>query len=161
MVCQNQFNFAFDHANNAVAIRHVQNAETKLQEAREVLRLSANYMSSVSAMAQQFVTVKMDDAKLARVLDWLFPIPEIGIDSMNAFKRNRLEVARSEFASAYMADDNSNFRGTAWGVINAYTDYVTHKLPAGNSGTKDEGRFTRVTFSNPMNGILAAIQAAG
>ena len=56
------------------------------------------------------------------------------------------------------ADDNANFRGTAWGVINAYTDFITHKVPTGNSATKDEGKFMTVTF-NPaaMNAILNAL----
>lgn len=44
MVCQNQFNFAFARTNNTVTIRHVKNAPQKLEEAQEILRVSADYM---------------------------------------------------------------------------------------------------------------------
>ena len=48
IVCQNQFNFAFQDTQNSVAIRHVQNAGVKLQEAREVLRVSADFMAELN-----------------------------------------------------------------------------------------------------------------
>ena len=44
---------------------------------------------------------------------------------------------------------------------NAYTDFLTHKPAAGNTATKDEGKFMAVTF-NPafMNAIFSALQVA-
>lgn len=157
IVCQNQFNFAFKNASNAVTIRHVQNAEAKLQEAREVLRLNADYMAGINVMAEQFVAKKVSPKQLDTLIDWMFPIP--AEDNVNAFKRNRLEVARAEFATAYNNDDNGNFRGTAWGVVNAYADFITHKQPTGNSSTKEEGRFLNVTFRPAaMNTILDALE---
>lgn len=159
IVCQNQFNFAFKNTQNAVMIRHVQNAQTKLEEAREVLSLSADYMEELNAMAQQYAGIKLAPADLEKVLDQMFPMP--AIESMNAFKRHQLEEARAAFTKAYNADDNGNFRGTAWGIINAYTDYITHKAPQGKSDTKDEGKFMTVTFHPGfMNAILSAMTAA-
>ena len=153
VVCQNQFNFAFKDTENTVTVRHVQNAERKLEEAREVLKMSADYMQEITRMAEQYVGVKLTPEQLGRVLEDLFPSDKTG--EMNAYKRNRLEVAREQFKKAYNADDNGNFRGTGWGVINAYTDYITHREPTGNTETKEEGKFMTVTF-NPgtMNVIL-------
>lgn len=153
VVCQNQFNFAFKDTENTVTVRHVQNAERKLEEAREVLKMSADYMQEITRMAEQYVGVKLTPEQLGRVLEDLFPSDKTG--EMNAYKRNRLEVAREQFKKAYNADDNGNFRGTCWGVINAYTDYITHREPTGNTETKEEGKFMTVTF-NPgtMNVIL-------
>ena len=158
LVCQNQFNFAFKNTENTITIRHVQNAERKLEEAREILKMSADYMAEINRIAQQYVGIKLTPEQLAKVMEELFPTD--GIAEMNAYKRNRLEVAREAFTKAYNADDNGNFRGTAWGVINAYTDYITHRTPTGNTETRDEGKFMTVTF-NPgfMNVILNAIQA--
>lgn len=78
VVCQNQFNFAFRNTQNAVTIRHVGNAEMKLQEARDVLKLSADYMAEISSMASQYVGVKLSPAELGRVLDRMFPIVDRG-----------------------------------------------------------------------------------
>lgn len=160
IVCQNQFNFAFRNTQNAVTIRHVGNAEAKLREAREVLKLSADYMAEINAMANQYVGVKLTPDQLEKVINQMFPMTNI--ESMNSFKRHQLETARAAFVNAYNADDNGNFRGTAWGLINAYTDYITHKVPMGKSETKEEGKFMTVTFHPAiMNTILNAMAAVG
>lgn len=157
IVCQNQFNFAFKNTNNAVTIRHVSNAEAKLQEAKEVLKLSAQYMETLNEMAERFAAMKITGDRLDRVVDYLFPMPDA--ESMNAFKRNRLEVARAGFINAHNAEDNANFRGTAWGLVNAYTDFVTHRDPSGNTDTRYEGKFVTTTFKVAMNPIVNAIEA--
>lgn len=158
LVCQNQFNFAFKDAQNTVSIRHVGNAEAKLQEARDVLKLSADYMQELNAMAEQYVGIKLTPAQVDKVLDQMFPI--VDRESMNPFKLHQLEDARTKFRNAYNADDNGNFRGTGWGLINAYTDFITHKPAVGKSETRDEGKFMMVSFHPAlMNVILSAIQA--
>lgn len=158
LVCQNQFNFAFKGAQNTVSIRHVGNAEAKLQEARDVLKLSADYMQELNKMAEQYAGIKLTPAQVDRVLDQMFPI--VDRESMNPFKLHQLEDARTKFRNAYNADDNSNFRGTGWGLVNAYTDFITHKPAAGKAATKAESKFMMVSFAPAaMNAILSAIQA--
>lgn len=159
LVCQNQFNFAFKNTQNTITIRHVANAEVKLQEARDVLKLSADYMAELNAVAEQYAAQKLTKAGVERVLNQLFPI--VDRENMNPFKLHQLEDAKARFVKAYNAEDNRNFRGTAWGMVNAYTDFLTHKPAAGNTATKDEGKFMAVTF-NPafMNAIFSALQAA-
>lgn len=158
LVCQNQFNFAFKDAQNTVSIRHVGNAEAKLQEARDVLKLSADYMRELNTMAEQYVGIKLTPAQVDKVLDQMFPI--VDRENMNPFKLHQLEDARTKFKGAYNADDNGNFRETGWGLINAYTDFITHKPAAGKSETRNEGKFMMVSFHPAlMNIILSAIQA--
>lgn len=160
LVCQNQFNFAFKDAQNAVTIRHVQNAERKLEEAREVLKMSADYMQELTKMAEQYAGIKLGPNDLNRVLDQMFPI--VDRENTNAFKVHQLDLQREKFKAAYMADDNSNFRGCAWGIINAYTDFITHKTPQGNTNTKEEGKFMTVTFHpGLMNAILQSMKVVG
>jgi phage/plasmid-like protein (TIGR03299 family) len=157
MVCQNQFNFAFKNAANATTIRHVRNAESKLAEARETLRLSADYMEQLNLMAEHFAGMKMSKDRLERVVKYLFPIPED--TAINAFKRKNLEDNRAAFLKAHEAEDNANFRGTAWGLVNAYTDFITHKEPAGKRDNRFEGKFVNTTFKVSMNPIINAIEA--
>lgn len=160
LVCQNQFNFAFKHTQNSTTIRHVRNAHDKLEEAKEVLKMSADYMAELNDMAQQYVGIKLSEKDLDIVLNNMFPI--VDPESMNAFKRHQLEEQREKFKLAYLADDNSNFRGTAWGLINAYTDFITHRAPAGKTSTKEEGKFMMVTFHpGLMNAILNSMAAVG
>lgn len=158
LVCQNQFNFAFEDAQNKITVRHVQNAEAKLEDAKEVLKMSADYMAKITDIAAHFASIKMTDDRLERVLDILFPMPKDV--KLNPFKQVTLESARDAFLHAHNADDNQNFKGTAWGLINAYTDYITHKTPAGNREDRFEGKFINTTFKISMNPIINAIEAA-
>lgn len=157
IVCQNQFNFAFKNTNNAITIRHVRNAEAKLEEARETLRMCADYMQELNAMAEHFATMKISGPQMGRVVKYLFPIPED--TSINPFKRKNLEDQRTAFLAAHEQEDNRNFRGTAWGLVNAYTDFVTHKEPAGKRADRFEGKFVTTTFKVAMNPIVNAIEA--
>lgn len=156
IVCQNQFNFAFRNTANSITIRHVQNAESKLEEARETLKLSADYMAELNAMAERFAKMKISDKQLEKVTKYLFPIPED--TAINPFKRRTLEDQRAAFLAAHAQDDNANFRGTAWGLINAYTDLITHKEPAGKREDRFEGKFVNTTFKVSMNPIVNAIE---
>lgn len=158
IVCQNQFNIAFKETNNSVTIRHVSNANAKLEEAREVLKKSADFMETLNEHAQVYANAKFSPRALERVLNHMFPID--GIEDMNAFKRSKLITAREAFQTAYNHDDNSNFRGTAWGIINAYTDFITHQAPSGQLHTRDEGKFMKVTFGAPsVNHVVDIIKA--
>lgn len=158
IVCQNQFNFAFKNTNNAITIRHVRNAEAKLEEARETLRMCADYMQELNAMAEHFATMKISGPQMERVVKHLFPIPED--TAINPFKRKNLEDQRTAFLAAHEQEDNRNFRGTAWGLVNAYTDFITHKEPAGKREDRFEGKFVSTTFKVAMNPIIDAIEAA-
>lgn len=157
IVCQNQFNFAFKDTDNTITIRHVQNAESKLVEARETLRMSAEYMDRLNVMAEQFATKKISAERLDKIMKFMFPIPEDTV--INPMKRKSLEDARTKFKNAYNAEDNANFKGTAWGLVNAYTDFITHKEPAGKREDRFEGKFVNTTFKVSMNPIINAIEA--
>lgn len=157
-VCQNQFNFAFKNAKNAITIRHVGNAEAKLEEARETLKLSAEYMEELTRMAEHFAGMKISGPQMEKVVKYLFPIPEDDT-VINPFRRKSLENARTAFITAHEQEDNRNFRGTAWGLVNAYTDYITHKEPAGKRDDRYEGKFVNTTFKASMNPIINAIEA--
>lgn len=159
IVCQNQFNFAFKNTKNAITIRHTSNAEVKLEEARDTLRLCADYMQELNTMAERFAAMKISEKNMERVVKYLFPIPED--TAINPFKRKNLEDQRAAFLAAHAQEDNRNFRGTAWGLINAYTDFITHKEPAGKRSDRFEGKFVNTTLKVSMNPIINAIEAVG
>ena len=159
LVCQNQFNFAFKNAANAITIRHVKNAESKLEEAKETLKMCSDYMQELTIMAENFANMKIDTKRAERITKYLFPIPED--TAINPFKRKSLETSREKFIAAINAEDNRNFKGTAWGMVNAYTDFITHKEPAGKRDDRFEGKFVNTTFKVSMNPIINAIEAVG
>ncbi len=160
IVCQNQFNFAFKHTNNAITIKHMSSAEAKLKEARDVLKMSADYMARLNEMAKQYASVKLMPTEFDRVMDNLFPMNNL--EGMKQYQIERLEAERAAFKQAYFADDNANHRGNAWGIVNAYTDFITHKEPYRNTKTKNDSKFMTVTFHpGLMNAVLRSMAAVG
>jgi hypothetical protein len=135
----------------------VSNAEIKMQEARDTLKMSADYMMKLNTIAEGYAGTKLGEFQIRQVLNMMFPLENA--EDMNPFQRKNLMDAKAAFINAYEADDNYNFRGTAWGMINAYTDFITHKDPAGKQETRFEGKFVQTTFKPSMNKIIDVIDA--
>ena len=158
VVCENQFKMAFKGSPSTVIIRHVQNASIKLEEARHVLHSANQQMLSLGDIADKFVNVKLTPDQVTRILFGLFPVvPE----SANSYAKHVAVARRQAFTDAYEADDNTNFKGTAWGLINAHFDYTTHLLPAGKTSTRFENKFANSIFGNTesVSPLIEQIQA--
>lgn len=160
LVCQNQFAMAFKDTSNTVGIRHVANAETKLEEAREVLRSSADFMQRLNAEAERLAATHLSVRQLNRVLEAMFPMGE-DPEALNSYARHQLEMKRQRLVAAYEADDNANFRGTAWGLVNAYTDFITHMEPAGKKETRFENKFINTTCKPFANNVISVMNSMG
>lgn len=141
IVCQNQFNIAFKGSDNAVTIKHASTLEYRLKNAREVLKTSAGYMDKFREEAEVLATTKVKSISYA--IDTFYEMKpdatELNIE--------RIEEKRNRLLLAYNSDDNSNFRGTAWGLINAYADVLTHEEPGRKAGDWRDSKFTKVTFN--------------
>ena len=131
VVCQNQFNTAFGDNNNSITIRHTPGIAAQIGEAGRVMTDTLTYMNEFAQRADFLAT---NHVNVDRAISILFPISK---DATEA-QANRVEETRELFRSIYNNDDNQNFRGTAWGLLNAVTDYTTHHT---GSRSTPESRF--------------------
>ena len=147
VVCQNQFNFAFKHVENTINIRHSARAYDRMEEAKYVLQGVAQYMGKLNEIAKQFAGIKLNKTETEIAVNMLFPTPE------NADERAKLVLAsqKASFVKMLDADDNQNHKGNAWGLVNAYTDYITHTSI--RKGRYEDSQFMNTCFK-PMNNIL-------
>ena len=143
IVCQNQFNIAFRESPNTITIRHSSLAEVRLKEAFHVLKGTADYMKELNIKAEQWATKKVSNQQINQIIEELFPIQH----DMKDFQIQRLEDSKLSFIQAYKMNDNGNFQNTMWGLINAYSDYITHKEPIRKTSTAEENKFITVTFN--------------
>lgn len=152
-VCQNQFSIAFGNSSNTVTVRHTMDVHGRLEEAKEVLHKSADYMMHLNELAERLSLKKMGHQEVLKVANTLFPVGEdSGPRAIAIAERNR-----EALFAAYNAPDNANYTGTAWGLVNAYADYMTHREPGGRKETRNENKFMKLSFDTPMNDVLKLV----
>ena len=115
---------------------------TNLAQAQEILRKTAEHMNVLGDFAEEMVKQKVSESAVSRLIDSMF---ETGEDASKRLIDN-MEADRSSFLTAYHAPDNANFVGTKWGLINAFTDFQSHKPIQRNTDTAVENRFMTVCF---------------
>ena len=151
VVCQNQFNFAFKHTANTINIRHSARVGERMEEAKEVLRGVAIYMGHLNEVAKQFSGIKLSKSETELAVNMLFPTP----DNADDLKKVVIAQQKKAFAKMLDADDNQNHKGNAWGLVNAYTDYITHTSI--RKGRYDDSQFMNTCFK-PMNNIIDIVE---
>lgn len=142
IVCQNQFNMAFKESPNTITIRHSSKAEGKLKEAFIILKNTANYLKMFNQQAEKWANIKISDVEAIKLLNDLFPMEQ----EMKDFQKERINEQRKLLQKAFYSDDNRNFKNSMWGMINAYSDYITHKTPIRKTNTAQENQFISISF---------------
>ena len=140
VVCNNTLNLAISRASRAWSTKHVGNLEAKMEEARHTLQLANDYMTELNAVAEQLANTKVTDEKVAEILDELFPVNDTDSDR----RKQNIKEVRDQFMVCMFAPDILKFKGTAWGVVNAASDFATHISPKRATATYAENNFNRV-----------------
>lgn len=146
IVCQNQFATAFKDADNFISLRHSSSIHGRLEESKAVLQRAAEYMDVFSKEAEELAMIKISPAKETMILNNFFNIPE----DASTRKFNNMMDKRDEFMVALNQEDNREFRGTAWGMVNAFADYITHLNPKRHTELSQINKFQTVTLNPHM-----------
>lgn len=156
IVCQNQFNISFRETNNTINIKHTINASDKMKEAQKVLAGTVNYLDTLKKKAEELASQGISRSDKKTIIEALFPINDKMTDRQKAVITNKILA----FESALNREDNRAFKGTAWGIVNAYTDFITHEEPIRKTETAVENRFVSVTFDPKiMDRVLSVVKA--
>lgn len=145
VVCQNQLAISFRNTPNAISIRHNATLTDRLDAAKQTFLETTEYMKELDAQANKLAMKPFTTAEFQNFIDTQFEIKS----DMTDLQKQRIEAVRSRIWEAYNASDNSNFRGTAWGAVNAMSDYFTHRVPSRKSDKFADNQFIAVTF-NPV-----------
>ena len=156
IVCQNQFTMAFRNADNKISLRHGTSIKDKLDEARKILQVFASYMDEFKANAEMMATTKLTQESVERIINGYFVVDE----ETSTRRANTIEEKRNVFLNAYNAEDNQNFKGTVYGMVNAFVDYITQVDAFRKTKTSDFSKFVNVTFNNGlMENFLKVVEA--
>lgn len=146
IVCQNQFNMAFKESANTISIQHSRNYPARLAEAEKLIKRTAQYMQNFGNTAEELAMLKITDKDTVRnIINSFFTYNEDATDR----QIRTVEEQREQMFTAYNADDNANFTSTAWGLVNGFSDYITHR-EVKNTKNKNDSQFMTVTFDPRM-----------
>lgn len=150
IVCENQFNLTFRKVANKISLRHTKSIKGKLHTAQEVLIHSSDYISEFQKEAILMAQNRVSKTQVDHLLDEVFEIKA----EFNPTQIRRMEEKRDRFMAAYQAEDNQNFIGTQWGLVNAYTDFVTHKPLKKDTPQALENHFIKSTLKGSINDFV-------
>lgn len=153
IVCENQFNMTFKKANNKISLRHTKSIKGRLHTAQEVLIQSSEYLSEFQKSALLLAQKKVSKSQVDDLMDKIFYIKE----EFTPTQVRRVEEKRDRFLKAYQAEDNQNFIGTQWGLVNAYTDFVTHKELRKDTPQALENHFIKSTLKGSINDFVREV----
>ena len=154
IVCQNQFAMSFKNMTNTISIQHSKRLEGRIMEAQQLLKDTAIYMQGFTNTAEELALLKITDADRSKGCDAFFESAK----AITERQKSSFEEKKSRFNLCYNDNDNGNFRGTAWGLVNALTDYETHKERKQTPHSADTA-FMQVTFDpSVMSRMLSIIR---
>jgi len=154
-VCKNQFRLMFKESNNTFTIKHTRNIESKVANAATTLNTVHEYMNIFEAKANEFASTKVSSNQITKFIESMFPITEHTGD----LAKNRIELERAKFINAYNHDDNGNFKGSVWGLLNGISDYTTHNESVRKIDDKDEKKFVHsILYDDTLNNAMGIAQ---
>lgn len=147
VVCNNTLNLALSQATRKWSTRHIGNLEQKMEEARKALEMAENYMVALDETAKVFADTKVSEAETEVMFDTIFPVD---LNNDTARKIKNVEYLKSAFFNCLKAPDIVQYSGTAWGVINAMTDFVDHTSPIRSTESYQENNWGKIMSGHPV-----------
>ena len=156
VVCNNTLNLALNTAKRQWSTRHVGDMDAKMQEARLCLELAGEYMDNLGAYAYKLANKTIYEEELNEILSELFPVEEDSSDR----KKATAQRAKDEFMVCYWRPDIAKFMNTAWGVVNAMSDMVTHSEPMRKTANYRENNWGRIMDGHKLLDQITSLVGA-
>lgn len=147
VVCNNTLNIALRKAKRQWATKHTGSMDSRVYEAKECLGLAHEYMEGLGQYAEKLANISISKDKIQEILNDLFPYDEAkDTDRI----KNNMQKCKDEFMTCYYMTDITQFLGTAWGVVNAMSDMVTHNAPRRQTESYRENNWGRIMDGHAM-----------
>lgn len=144
--CSNTLNLAFKKAVRSFSLLHKGDVVGKLEMVGDIMEHEADYRKVFQIEAERLASIKLSSVMVNSLLENLFPLPE----NATPRKTDIVENQRVGLLSAYNADDLGNLRGTAYGFLQAVSDFAYHSEPARMTATYRENKMKDVIRGNVL-----------
>lgn len=144
LACSNQIAVTLKNAARRWAAVHSSKVDERIVEARETLGLADAYMKALVKEAETLAMKKMSDEEFFAIIDKIYPIEE---DASNRKITNVSEI-KNGIKACLKAPDLADYTGTAWGKMNAVTDYFSHREPQRKTAEFESARWESFVKGN-------------
>lgn len=144
VVCNNTLSAALNTAKRKISIRHLSLMEQRKDEAIMAMGAASKYFHDLEVFASLLAGKKVN---IGKVLERLFPASQDMSKRQVKSNREVKELIRSILKEK---DDLQNFKGTAWGVYNAISDYRSNAEPRRKTSTFADKRMARFIDGDPV-----------
>lgn len=161
IVCQNTMNLAFQNSTNQFRIRHTSGAnKILLQQAREALEFTFNYLDGFQEEAEQLINTTLTQGQFEALIEREFGAPADAPTVTRTRADNKLAEMAELFSDSFT---HAGVRQTAWAGLNALTEWHDHFSPVrGAAPGQDQAVRSRKALLDPgfKNDALKLILAA-
>lgn len=140
--CHNMVNRAFKNALASFSIRHSSLMNSRLDVAHKILSADAKQIQALKGQAELLALKPFTETQFLGWAHDMFPIKGDDL-TKRAITLNTKKL--DLLMECYREDDLANVRGTAWGAIQAVSDFETHLLPARARKRPELAMFDNVT----------------
>ena len=132
VVCQNMFRKLMSCSDTVLSIKHGRLAGRRMAAATEVNDLMADYIAGFNGSVRAALATPRSVTEVDAFVEAMFPYVPVDAKHPKAEQSNdRIRQSRRMFLDDYYdADDNQDYKGTSFGLLNAYYDWVSHSEPS-------------------------------
>ena len=146
VVCQNTLNLALSTAKRSWSAVHRGSMESKLTEAKLTLGLINDYTDALKIEAERLAAIKISDETVEGMLDNIYHPSNDDSD----VRRRRIDMLKQTVFACLMSDDIKQYRGTAYSVMMAATDFADHSAPLRETVNYKENRWAQIMVGHPF-----------
>lgn len=130
VVCWNTFQMASaqgDRTGQQIVFRHVGNVDDRIEAAKQSIAELRDESKQYVELASDMLKLNATDKHLAKFLSEFLPSPRENGEIVSDRVHENVERARSMFRSIYTDSVTcESVKGTAWGLVQASTEYLDH-----------------------------------
>ncbi|QKY79913.1 hypothetical protein PQD13_gp01 [Gordonia phage Clawz] len=154
VVCANTLRAAFGNKLSSFSIRHTTNAKQNIQLAREALGLTWAYADEFEKAAARMIEVEINKQQAVDTVRSVMKYTDKGVT--DRIKRSQEERTSEIITLWTSADTQKNLRGTAYGLYNAFAEWVDHFAPVYGEADNESVRASRVAKGGEASRIKEA-----
>lgn len=147
IVCANTQGMALRNAQASFSLRHTINAKNAINEARAALGLTFKYLEEFESAVQTMIAREMEGVQVIEIIHAVTGVDKAPTERA---KNMRLEHAGQIMGLYRESDTVAPFKGTAFGVYNAVTEYADHFMKVGKKGDAADQRALRTITSDSV-----------